>query len=231
MAWSQLTTVHWPPASFIGYFSRRSPLTSSRTEAPLAQCEPRLIGESQLGSWPIHTPFTTSAVTVQPTLQWVQMFLRITAPMLSGPVTAASALRTVPSRIVPSTARRWWRLAPRCRKPKPIRKTTMKSAKLATKRTLRTSKRFTASTTIPSEGGNRADQEDRSSGAPRLPCGARRPNHCSRPASVFAPFRDRRRQPRRAWHDATWDRVLDEDGWQRKYGQNPSLPHQPSPRH
>src|SRR5262245_28517754 len=101
---------------------------------------------------------------------------------------------------------RWWRLAPRCRKPKPIRKTTMKSAKLATKRTLRTSKRFTASTTIPSEGGNRADQEDRSSGAPRLPCGARRPKHCSRPASVFAPFRDQRRQPRRAWHDATWDR-------------------------
>src|SRR3974390_2128452 len=34
-----------------------------------------------------------------------QMFLRITGPMLSGPVTAASALRTVPSGIVPSTAR------------------------------------------------------------------------------------------------------------------------------
>src|SRR5262252_9061346 len=98
--------VHWPLTSFIGYFRRRSPLTSSRTEAPLAQCEPRLIGESQLGSWPTHTPFTTSAVTVQPTEQWVQMFLRITAPMLSGPVTAASALRTVPSGgIVPSTAR------------------------------------------------------------------------------------------------------------------------------
>src|SRR5262245_38215823 len=63
------------------------------------------MGESQLGSWPTHTPFTTSAVTVQPTEQWVQMFLRITAPMLSGPVTAASALRTVPSGIVPRTAR------------------------------------------------------------------------------------------------------------------------------
>src|ERR1700745_714723 len=80
----------------------------------------------------------------------------------------------------------------RCRKPKPIRKTTLKSAKPTTKRTLRTSKRFTASTTIPSEGGNRADQEDRSSGAPRLPCGVRRPKHCARPASVFSPFGDRR---------------------------------------
>src|SRR6185295_18756736 len=98
MATSQEMRVHWPFTSFIGYFRRRSPLTSSRTAAPLAQCEPRLIGESQLGSWPTHTPFTTSAVTVQPTEQWVQMFLRITAPMLSGPVTAASALRTVPSR-------------------------------------------------------------------------------------------------------------------------------------
>src|SRR5262249_58938171 len=91
--------------SFRGYFSGRAPLTSGRTEAPLAQCEPRLRGESQLGSWPTQTPFTTSAVTVQPTEQWVQMFLRITAPMLSGPATAASALRTVPSGIVPSTAR------------------------------------------------------------------------------------------------------------------------------
>ena len=51
------TRVHWPLTSFIGYFRRRSPGTSSRTEAPLAQCEPRLIGESQLGSWPTHTPF------------------------------------------------------------------------------------------------------------------------------------------------------------------------------
>ena len=57
IAWSHLMRVHWPFTSFIGYFRRRSPLTSSRTEAPLAQCEPRLIGLSQLGSWPIHTPF------------------------------------------------------------------------------------------------------------------------------------------------------------------------------
>src|SRR5205823_14374443 len=103
------------------YFRRRSPLTSSRTAAPLAQCEPRLVGESQLGSWPTHTPFTTSAVTVQPTEQWVQMFLRITAPMLSGPVTAASALRTVPSGIVPSTARLPAPIPERRKKARPSR--------------------------------------------------------------------------------------------------------------
>src|SRR5436190_618939 len=42
MAWSQDSRVHSPLTSFIGYFSRRSPCTSSRTEAPLAQCERRL---------------------------------------------------------------------------------------------------------------------------------------------------------------------------------------------
>ena len=36
-----------------------------------------MIGESQPGSWPIQTPFDTSAITVQPTEQCVQMFLRI----------------------------------------------------------------------------------------------------------------------------------------------------------
>src|SRR5690349_24769976 len=96
--------VHWPLASFIGYLSRRSPETSSRTDAPLAQCEPRLIGLSQLGSWPIHTPFATSAVTVQPTEQWVQMFLRMAtcAPVAAGG--PAFALRTVPSGSAPSAA-------------------------------------------------------------------------------------------------------------------------------
>src|SRR6476660_2114327 len=97
--------VHLPSTSFIGYFNRRSPLTSSRTEAPLAQCEPRLIGLSQLGSWPIHTPFDTSAVTVQPTEQWVQIFLRMVtaAPWAGGG--PAFALRTPPSGSVPSAAR------------------------------------------------------------------------------------------------------------------------------
>src|SRR6185437_852956 len=91
--------------SFIGYFSRRSPITSSRTEAPLAQCEPRLIGDSQLGSWPIQTPFDTSAVTVQPTEQWVQTFLRIVtgAPLAGGG--PAFAFRTVASGSAPSMAR------------------------------------------------------------------------------------------------------------------------------
>jgi len=40
----------------------------------LAQCVPRLIGLSQAGSWPTQTPLSTSAVTVQPTDQCVQMF-------------------------------------------------------------------------------------------------------------------------------------------------------------
>src|SRR4029079_16655066 len=46
MAVSQLRRFHSPPSRFIGYRSRRSPCTSSRTEAPLQQCEPRLIGDS-----------------------------------------------------------------------------------------------------------------------------------------------------------------------------------------
>src|SRR5690348_18217411 len=104
MAWSHLMRVHWPLASFIGYFKRRSLCTSSRTEAPLAQCEPRLIGLSQLGSWPIHTPFATSAVTVQPTAQWVQTLLRRTAVAPEGGGGPASAFRTVVSGSVPRAA-------------------------------------------------------------------------------------------------------------------------------
>ncbi len=75
IAASHVMRCHWPPTSFIGNFRRRSPCTSSRTEAPLAQCVPRLIGDSHAGSWPTHTPFCTSATTVQPTEQCVQMFL------------------------------------------------------------------------------------------------------------------------------------------------------------
>src|SRR6516164_3226339 len=105
MAWSHLMRVHWPLASFIGYLSRRSPETSSRTEAPLAQCEPRLIGLSQLGSWPIHTPFATSAVTVQPTEQWVQMLFLTSSCAPLGGGGPALALRTPPSGKVPSAAR------------------------------------------------------------------------------------------------------------------------------
>src|SRR6185369_10666255 len=103
MAWSHEIFCHSPLTSFIGYFSRRSPCTSSRTEAPLAQCEPRLIGLSQAGSWPTQTPFCTSAITVQPTEQCVQMFFLISvgAPTIFGP---ACALRTDPSGINPSAA-------------------------------------------------------------------------------------------------------------------------------
>src|SRR5712675_1027645 len=103
MAWSHDTFCHSPLTSFIGYFRRRSPCTSSRTEAPLAQCEPRLIGLSQAGSCPTQTPFCTSAITVQPTEQCVQMFFLISvgAPTIFGP---ACALRTEPSGINPSAA-------------------------------------------------------------------------------------------------------------------------------
>src|SRR5712671_2201668 len=103
MAWSHETRCHSPLTSFIGYLRRRSPCTSSRTEAPLAQCEPRLIGLSQAGSWPTQTPFWTSAITVQPTEQCVQMFFLISvgAPTIFGP---ACALRTDPSGIKPNAA-------------------------------------------------------------------------------------------------------------------------------
>src|ERR1700704_2191702 len=103
MAWSHESRVHSPLTSFIGYFRRRSPCTSSRTEAPLAQCDPRLIGLSQAGSWPTQTPFCTSAMTVQPTEQCVQMFFLISvgAPTILGP---ACALRTEPSGISPIAA-------------------------------------------------------------------------------------------------------------------------------
>src|SRR5271169_1176717 len=96
--------VHWPPTSFNGYFSRRSPDTSSRTAAPLAQCEPRLIGLSQLGSWPIHIPFATSAVTVQPTEQCVQMLLRIVTAVPGAAGGPALASLTLTSGIAPIVA-------------------------------------------------------------------------------------------------------------------------------
>src|SRR5260370_35226084 len=103
MAWSHDMRCHSPLTSFIGYFRRRSPCTSSRTDAPLAQCEPRLIGLSQAGSWPTQTPFWTSAITVQPTEQCVQMFFLVSvgAPTIFAP---ACALLTDPSGIKPNAA-------------------------------------------------------------------------------------------------------------------------------
>src|SRR5215468_11025050 len=87
----------------MGYLRRRSPWTTSRVAAPLAQCEPRLIGLSHPGSWPIHTPFDTSASTVQPTEQCVQIFFRIVAPATLGP--AASAFCTLASGSEPIVAK------------------------------------------------------------------------------------------------------------------------------
>src|SRR3954462_11353808 len=103
MAWSQPIFCHSPLTSFIGYFRRRSLCPISRIAAPWAHCEPRLIGLSQAGSWPTQTPFCTSAITVQPTEQCVQMFFLISvgAPMIFGP---ACALRTEPSGINPIAA-------------------------------------------------------------------------------------------------------------------------------
>src|SRR5438128_441329 len=73
--------VHFPATSFMGYLSRRSPCACSRAAAPLAQWAPRLNGLSKPGSWPIHTPFCTSAMIVQPTEQCVQtVFLMSTLP-------------------------------------------------------------------------------------------------------------------------------------------------------
>ena len=106
IATSQEMRVHLPSTSLIGYLRRRSPCTSSRVAAPLAQCEPRLIGESQPGSWPTQTPFCTSPITVQPTEQCVQMFLRmVIATPGCGPAAAASALRTLASGKAPTAAR------------------------------------------------------------------------------------------------------------------------------
>src|SRR5260370_7726160 len=96
---------HFPSTSFVGYLRRRSPLTSSRTDAPLEQCDPRLIGLSQLGSWPSQTPFCTSAVTVQPTEQCVQMLLRVSTGIPDFGGGPASALRTPLTGSVPIAAR------------------------------------------------------------------------------------------------------------------------------
>src|ERR1700726_2824780 len=105
IAWSQEMRFHAPFTSFIGNRMRRSLTTSSRTAAPLQQCEPRLIGEAQPGSCPVHTPLATSAITVQPTEQCVQTFFRTVTAAPGGGGGPASALRTAPSGSAPSAAR------------------------------------------------------------------------------------------------------------------------------
>ena len=62
----------------------------SRTEAPFAQCAPRLIGESNTGSWRIHTPFCTTASIAQPTEQCVQT-VRLTSSLPSASVLASAS--------------------------------------------------------------------------------------------------------------------------------------------
>ena len=73
-ATSQVIFWYFPFTSFIGYFSRceSSVMPCSRTDAPLAQCAPRLSGESNTGSWRTQTPFCTTASIAQPTEQCVQ---------------------------------------------------------------------------------------------------------------------------------------------------------------
>src|SRR6478735_8874781 len=73
IASSQLMRLYLPPSSFIGYLRRWecSVIPCSRTEAPLAQCAPRLSGESNTGSWRTQTPSVTTASIEQPTEQCV----------------------------------------------------------------------------------------------------------------------------------------------------------------
>src|SRR5688572_10744709 len=93
---SQEIFCHLPPASFIGVFRRCEScvMPCSRMEAPFAQCAPRLIGESNTGSWRIHTPFCTTASIEQPTEQCVQI-VRLTSSLPPAASCAASALSTM----------------------------------------------------------------------------------------------------------------------------------------
>src|SRR5690606_33687710 len=70
---------------------------------PLAQWVPRLIGLSQVGSWPTQTPFSTSAVTVQPTEQWVHIFFFFT---MLGPVEGIASARLTIAGLSAETAAR-----------------------------------------------------------------------------------------------------------------------------
>src|SRR2546425_7113845 len=96
IAWSQERRWYLLFTSFIGYLSRCecSVMPCSRTDAPLAQCAPRLRGESNTGSCRIHTPFSTTASTEQPTEQWVHT-VRLTSTLLAASP-AASALPITP---------------------------------------------------------------------------------------------------------------------------------------
>src|SRR5450432_616294 len=95
IAASHVIACHLPLTSFIGVLSRCefSCMPCSRTEAPLAQCEPRLSGESNTGSCRTHTPFSTIASTAQPTEQCMQ-----TVRLLSRLVSVSAAASALPMR-------------------------------------------------------------------------------------------------------------------------------------
>src|SRR5687768_13538251 len=96
IACSQLIFWYLPLTSFIGLFSRCSPCPCSRTDAPLAQCAPRLSGESKTGSCRTHTPFSTTASIAQPTEQCVQTVRFTSCFPPAGASLAASALPIEP---------------------------------------------------------------------------------------------------------------------------------------
>src|SRR3990172_4097826 len=85
--------LYLPFSSFIGYFRRCESWVTpcSRHAAPLAQCAPRLSGESNTGSWRTHTPFTTTASIAQPTEQCVHT-LRLTSVLPAAALSCASAV-------------------------------------------------------------------------------------------------------------------------------------------
>src|SRR5258706_12883873 len=82
--------LYLPLTSFIGYLRRCSPWPCSRSAAPLAQCAPILIGESNTGSWRTHTPFCTMASLEQPTEQ-CEHTVRRTSSLPSVPAAAAAS--------------------------------------------------------------------------------------------------------------------------------------------
>src|SRR5919109_4458934 len=92
-AWSQESFFHLPPSSFIGYFRRCEScvMPCSRTEAPFAQCAPRLSGESNTGSCRTQTPLSVTASIAQPTEQCVHT-VRCTSSL---PVSAFASARSM----------------------------------------------------------------------------------------------------------------------------------------
>src|SRR3954468_14005008 len=104
-AWSHVRRFHFPASSFIGYLRRCEScvMPCSRTEAPFAQCPPRLIGESNTGSCRIQTPSWTTASIAQPTEQCVQTE-RLTSILPAVISSLASALPIIENGICEAPA-------------------------------------------------------------------------------------------------------------------------------